>query len=59
MYYGSTPPEASAEEIKEEDQMQIQTTGVVISSTSLLTSSLNHLQGIMEIEPCGLGTSEQ
>ena len=39
--------------------MQIQTTAVVISSTSLLTSSLNHMQGSMETEPCGLGTSEQ
>ena len=39
--------------------MRIQTTEVVICSTSLLTSSLHHIQGSVEIEPCGLGTSEQ
>ena len=39
--------------------MQIQTTAIVISSTSLPAVWTTCMQGSMEIEPCGLGTFEQ
>ena len=58
MYYGPPPPQASAEPIRK-TKMWIQTTAVVIGSTGLLTSSLHHMQGSVEIEPCGLRTFEQ
>ena len=49
MYYGS-PPSQSVQNKQEEDLMQIQMTPVVISGTCM---------GSVEMEPCGLGTTEQ
>ena len=58
IYYGS--PQASTEKVKGENQNQIYTTGVAISRQAYLRiSSLDYIQDSMEIEPCGLGTSQQ